>query len=120
MTLTCRCHEAGSDMTIIVVTTDAVLFSSYQPSTAVTTDFDMRMLFNGVTSNVGGGYDIWTGAFTCPTSGYYYFYVHAYVGMTTDKGCVMKLVHNTTRIATVRYRQVYYRKIFPGTFIGCS
>ena len=38
------------------------------------------MLFAGVTTNAGGGYDSTTSIFTCPTSAFYYVYLHLYVG----------------------------------------
>lgn len=36
------------------------------------------VVYDTVTSNLGGGYDSGTGIFTCPISGYYYFSVVAF------------------------------------------
>ena len=78
-------------------------------------NFGERMYFAEVTLNAGGGYDSSTSIFTCPTSGFYYFYISILMNIHYTRGspnsverCYMDIVLEGATKASVRIRMTSY------------
>ena len=82
--------------------TDFVGFSAYATDWQHPNVGDI-IPFDGVETNVGGGYDSSTSVFTCPQSGYYYIYFHVRINLVDGQGaCLVGIRRNGDLIATVR------------------
>ena len=71
------------------------------------------MLFAGVTTNAGGGYNSTTSIFTCPKTAFYYIYFHLYLIMddgADETYCRMDIKQDAGRVAEVCTRHLHFRK----------
>ncbi|XP_077980421.1 uncharacterized protein LOC144435687 [Glandiceps talaboti] len=77
-----------------------VAFSVARTTSLVRVSSDTTIIYNKVYSNIGNGYDVSTGKFTCPVSGMYVFMISALRYPNNDNlfVCIMK---NTTKLPCV-------------------
>lgn len=82
--------------------TDYVAFAAYATSHQSPAD-GVDLQFAGVLTNAGDGYDSATSRFTCPLTGYYYFYFNLYVAMDEPNYdfCWVEMLMDETVMAEV-------------------
>ena len=64
------------------------------------------ILFPGVETNQGGGYDNITSVFTCPQSGYYYIYFNVILRVEASDHCDIEIRKDGDIVVTVRLTQL--------------
>lgn len=82
--------------------TDFVGFAAYSTSNQ-SPDEGVDLQFRGLLTGAGGGYSTSSSRFTCPVSGYYYFYFSIYI-LSQDPSyqrCDIEMVMDETVMAQV-------------------
>ena len=84
---------------------DFIGFSVYSTSDQLPNIGD-DVIFPGVTTNAGGGYSTDTSRFTCPVTGYYYFYfsLRTYLANGGYDECLILILKDGSIMTSVTYR----------------
>ena len=95
-----------STTAVLYFCTDFSGFSVFMVSTQYPNSGDILEFF-GVNLNVGSGYGTDTHRYTCPTSGYYYFYYSLYADLLDSDNpyCSIQITMDGTNLAAVILRQ---------------
>ena len=81
------------------------------------TNVGQTLRFDGAITNIGDGFDLLTGVFTCPSDGFYYF--HASITSSEDEPALIDLYHDDDYVVTIWSTELLERQTPNGAVVQC-